>query len=197
MAFRTSTGKNQLVPTMRKNARTSMYAKFENFAALELAFGNGAFSLVVVLPDENADITSIVKQMDGDWWTQIIAGIEGPPYHFIVKMEIPRFKLEYERNLNDDLMVLGMKAPFNEKTADFSLISNKERLFISNIQQKTFAQMDEEGMKTASATVIEWAGMDNIEYTPVDFKVNRPFLYLIKEKSTSLVFFAGIMNSIH
>ena len=200
LAFQTSTGNTQMTPTMRQTLRTSLYTKLTNCSVLELAFGNGAFSLVVVLPDENSDIPAVLEQVDGNWWTQVISGLEGPPYLNEVKIEIPRFKLEYERTLNDDLQALGMKTPFIEWSADFSLINNRDSLFISLVKQKTFAEMNEKGLEAAAATAImldATCGVDEPVYTPVDFKVNRPFLYFIKEKSTSLVFFAGIMNSIH
>ena len=99
LAFQTSTGNTQMTPTMRQTLRTSLYTKLTNCSALELAFGNGAFSLVVVLPDENTDISAVVEQVDGAWRKQIISGLEGPPYYHEVKIEIPRFKLEYERTL--------------------------------------------------------------------------------------------------
>ena len=56
--------------------------------------------------------------------------------------------------------------------------------------------MDEEGMEAAAVTAIDMITSSGIKFTPVDFKVNRPFLYFIKEKSTGLVFFAGVMNKI-
>ena len=193
-AFRTSNGSEQMVPMMRKSSRISHYAKLENCAALELPFGNSAFSLVVVLPDEDTDISAVVDQMDGDWWAQVIMGLESPPYNLEVRMEIPRFKLAYERTLNNDLMAMGMQTPF-AKAADFSLISQVP-LFVSQVLQKTFVQMNEDGMEAAAVTIIQMAGDSGIQFIPVDFKVNRPFLYFLKEKSTGLVFFVGVMNQI-
>ena len=199
--FRTSTGSEQVVPMMRKTSGLA-YSKLENCAAVELPFGNRAFSLVVVLPDEDTAITTVLEQMNGDWWKQLTdfdkffyeGYLEG--IHYQVKLEIPRFKLAYDRTLNDDLKALGMRIPFAMGAADFSLITQKEDLAISLVKQKTFAQMDEEGMEAAAVTLIGMVGSANIEFTMVDFKVNRPFLYFIKEKSSGLVFFAGIMNKI-
>ena len=200
--FRTSSGTIQSVPTMRKISTPMAYTKLTNCAAVELPFGNGAFSLVVVLPDEKTNISTVVAQMNDEWWSKVVTGLTTPPYNaakgkyitYEVTLEIPRFKIEYDRTLNGDLMALGMKAPFGN--ANFSLISNVEALYISQVRQKTFAQMDEEGMEAAAVTIIEMLGASSNEYTSVDFKVNRPFLYFIKEKSTGLVFFAGVMNKI-
>jgi serpin B len=58
--------------------------------------------------------------------------------------------------------------------------------------------MNEDGMEAASVTVITnfTDGPSSIKIIPVDFKVNRPFLFFIKEKSTGLIFFSGVMNRI-
>lgn len=133
--------------------------------------------------------------MDGEWWKQVETGLRFPEKFLEVKMSIPRFKLSYERTLNNDLMSLGMKTPF-EESADFSLMSSQKPLFISQASQKTFAELDEEGMRVAAATLLEVVSSDLHEYTKVDFNVNRPFLYFIKEKSTGIVFLTGIMNQI-
>jgi serpin B len=203
--FLTSAGTEQSVPTMRKPSNPMPYTKLENCAAVELTFGNRAFSLVVVLPDENTDISSVVEQMNIDWWAQVVTGLMIPPYDaesgsfvpYEVTLEIPRFKVEYEKTLNTDLMDMGMQTPFISGMADFSLINNVEKLWVGIVKQKTFAQMDEEGMEAAAVTMIGMFGSSYRKYTPVDFKVNRPFLYFIKEKSTGLVFFAGVMNKIN
>jgi len=199
--FHTSTGTEQMVPTMRKGL--SRYSKTGNCAAVELPFGNGAFSLVVVLPDEDTPLSEVIVNMDGGWWeaitdfNKLAAEMHIQKRQLAVLLDIPRFKLEYRRNLNDDLMALGMQTPFDPEAADFSLIS-KEALHVSKVEQKTFAQMDEEGIEAAAATLIEMpvTSVEPIETVCVDFKVDRPFLFFIKEKSTNLVFFAGVINKI-
>ena len=202
--FRASNGVEQKVPTMMKKEIKAGYTKFENCSALELPFGNGAFSLVVVLPDEETTLSTVIEQMDEAWWNKVVdfngfayeAFLQGHTY--LVNLEIPRFKIDYVRTLNTDLMSMGMKTPFDSKAADFSLISNLP-LWVGLVKQKTFAQMDEEGMEAAAVTVIGMmgaSGPSKLEVVQVDFKVNRPFLYFIKEQSTGLVFFAGVMNEI-
>jgi len=192
--FHASSGLDQNVPTMRKTSISLPYAKINNYSVVELSFGNGAFSLVVVLPDEDTNISNVITQISGDWWEQITKNLGKHP--FKVNLSIPRFKLEYERTINNDLKALGIKAPFNLESADFSLASH-ERLFVSLLKQKNIALLDENGMESAAVTIICMdSSPSTIEYTPVDFKVNRPFLYFIKEKSTGLVFFSGVINKI-
>ena len=194
--FKTSSGENQKVPTMRKTF-INRYIKLAQCAVLELPFGNEAFSMVFVLPDENSDVSAVISTMDSGWWAQIVNPSSSRYYE--VKQEIPKFKLEYERSLVKDLKALGMNLPFDKDAADFSLISNQESLFVSDVKQKTFVQMDEEAMTAAAATLIFLDVSAGVEYTypRVDFKVNRPFLYFIKEESTGLIFFTGIIHKIN
>jgi len=156
--FRTSAGEEQTVPTMMQNG-ISRYTKVGNSSAVELPFGNEAFSLVVVLPGEDTPISTVVEQIDNDWWEKI-TDFDKTAYEmaaqkraYSVHLEIPRFKLEYERSLVGDLKVLGMQLPFDLEAADFSLIS-KDELFVSEVKQKAFAQMDENEMEAAAVTII-------------------------------------------
>ncbi|MDR2910818.1 MAG: serpin family protein [Bacteroidales bacterium] len=191
-AFHASDGSEQMVPTMRQTA-IQPYVKLENSAVTELNFGNRAFSLVVVLPDEGTSISTLVEQMDAGWWAKLTHELAMSGWE--VDITIPRFKMEYDRMLADDLQALGMKEMFNKVAANFSGISPAP-LFVSTVRQKTFARMDEEGMEAAAVTVIGMVGSAGIKFEHVDFKVNRPFMYFIKEQSTGLVSFTGVMNRI-
>jgi serpin B len=198
--FRTSAGAEQTVPTMMQDG-ISRYTKVGNSSAVELPFGNEAFSLVVVLPGEDTPISTVVEQIDNDWWERITdfnktAGeMAAQKRAYCVHLELPRFKLEYERSLAGDLKALGMQTPFDLEAADFSLIS-KDELFVSEVKQKAFAQMDENGVEAAAVTFNVLLTSPGYELVPVDFKANRPFLFFIKEKSTNLVLFTGVMNKI-
>jgi serpin B len=64
-------------------------------------------------------------------------------------------------------------------------------LMVSEIRQKTFVEVNEEGAEAAAVTVIEISTTGN---TTRLFIANRPFLYLIKEKSTGTILFIGRMD---
>jgi len=70
VVFHTSAGMEQTVPTMMQNDISS-YTRVGNSSAVELPFGNEAFSLVVVLPGEDTPISTVVEQIDNDWWKEI------------------------------------------------------------------------------------------------------------------------------
>lgn len=65
---------------------------------------------------------------------------------------IPKFKLEADVKLKDVLIQMGMSHLFNEELADFSGISGKKDLYVSNIFHKSFIDVNEEGSEAAAAT---------------------------------------------
>jgi len=97
-------------------------------------------------------------------------------------------------SLNDPVINAGMRLIFNPLLANFAHISDID-LVVSYIKQKTFVEVNEEGTEAAAVTVI---GMETTAFPspsiPVQFFANRPFLYLIKEKSTGAILFIGRMD---
>jgi len=90
---------------------------------------------------------------------------------------------------------MGMEKAFDEHKADFSRMSTKE-LYIGLVKQNTFVEVNETGTEAAAVTVV---GMyeNSMGHEPqiINFHVNRPFIYLIKEKSTGTILFMGKMES--
>ena len=89
---------------------------------------------------------------------------------------------------------MGMKDAFT-KNADFSGISEKERLFINSANQKTFISMNEDGTKAGAVTgmmmLSKGCGPD-IQFT---FRANKPFIFLIRDIKTGLIFFMGKLTN--
>jgi serpin B len=76
--------------------------------------------------------------------------------------------------------------------ADLSGIGSPSNLTISSVKHKTFVEVNEEGTEAAAVTSVT-VGVTSVgpgEGMP-EFKVNRPFLFLIKEKDTGAILFTG------
>ena len=102
-------------------------------------------------------------------------------------MILPRFKLEYEAELNDTLKAMGMEIAFG-KDADFSGIGRD--LFISKVQHKAVVEVNEEGTKAAAATSVK-VGVKSV---PPTFRVDRPFFFAIYDNTTKTILFMGIVR---
>ena len=109
-------------------------------------------------------------------------------------LTLPRFRMEYSRRLNDDLIALGMGVAFDDSQADFYRIANvsPERLYLSRVEQKTFVEVNEEGTEAAAATAV---GV-SVTSAPVvvEMRVDRPFVFAIHERLSGAVLFLGLMN---
>jgi serpin B len=186
-------GSTPALPAMHA-VMTTGAVRTEQFDMLELPFGNQAFSMVILLPREEVSLDEVMESLDANVW-QYLADL--PKTSFVVNLQLPRFKVEYQRTLNGDLKALGLPSLFSHP--DFSLINPDGGLSVSSVVQKTFARVDETGMEGAAATVIAMQGAD-LETTPpppLDFHVNRPFFFFIKELSTGVPFFAGVIENLH
>jgi serpin B len=167
------------------------YHHGETFDLLELPYGNQSFGMILLLPHEDVSLASIVEEMDAETWNTQVSMM----YPALVSIKLPRFKIEYEKTLNKDLMGLGMVSMFG--AADLTRIHPTAPLVVSEVRQKTYAELNEEGTEAAAVTLIAVSlSMDSKPPAPSPFYVDRPFLYLIREKSTGVIFFTGRMNRV-
>jgi len=91
-------------------------------------------------------------------------------------------------SLTNAFKSLGMTAPFSN--ADFSGISDKYNLVISDIIHKAFIKVDEKGTEAAAATAII-LGRDTTASSYPIFVADRPFIYLIRDTQTKAILFMG------
>lgn len=157
----------------------------------ELPYGNEAFSMVVLLPDDGQDMNNLMSQLTPDNWEKWISRLSS----CTVDIKLPKFRLGYSRELIEDLKMMGMKVPFEEGSANFSKMSDAE-LYIGLVKQDTFVEVNEEGTEAAAVTVVGGFETSVGPTQPIYFHVNRPFIYVIKEKSTGAILFMGKMGSL-
>ena len=81
---------------------------------------------------------------------------------------------------------LGMPTAFGWG-ADFSSFGNRN-VFIGDMFQKAVIELDEEG--TVAAAITELYAVSSIPGQAV-FHADRPFFYVISERSTGIIFFMG------
>jgi serpin B len=154
---------------------------------VELPYGQGNYSMVVMLPDEGVSLEEVAGDLNPENWAQWMEYLSNGTTE--VELSLPRFKYEFKRELNDDLKNLGMGVAFEPFSADFSNISD-QGLFISFVLHQTFIETNEEGTEAAAATVVG-ISLTSMPPQPQVINVNRPFLYFIREASTGTIVFMG------
>ncbi|MDR3194146.1 MAG: serpin family protein [Tannerella sp.] len=165
------------------------YRQEAAFELVELPYGNEAFGMVLLLPGKDVSLASIIENLDAAAWKKYVSGM----YLQSLELRLPRFKIEYTRELKEDLKTLGMTSIFGD--ADFSLIAD-ENLTVDRVLQKTFIEVNEEGTEAAGVTGIIMDIVPNMKNATPVLEFNRPFIYFIKEKSTGAVFFAGMIRNL-
>lgn len=162
----------------------------EGFSAVELPYGDSAFSMLVLLPAWNSNLNELVAYLDEDRWESLLA----TPMVQNVQIELPKFKYGYKLLLNDPLIKLGLGVAFGGG-ADFSRITPGGGIHISRVIHQTFIDVQEEGTEAAAATIVEMRETSSPGGGVNIFKADRPFLYAIKENSTSAILFMGTVES--
>ncbi|MBN1414313.1 MAG: serpin family protein [Bacteroidales bacterium] len=191
MPFYLKDGSVIQVPTMQQQD-TFRYFHNDLLSAVELPYGDGNFSMAILLPENNKttdDVVSALSIENWDAWMKEFSARD-------VVMHLPRLKYEYNRLLNQDLIDMGMGIAFTWD-ADFSGIDTTRGLCISRVIHKTFVEVNEEGTEAAAVTVVEIieTSIPGGNPGPVYFFVDRPFLFVIKEKDTGAILFIGRVNN--
>ena len=87
-----------------------------------------------------------------------------------------------------------MKLPFNPELADLSGMADVAGLCITSVIHKTFVQVDEEGTEAAAVTSV---GVVATGESPLYlYRVDKPFLFVIREKSTGVILFIGEIGEV-
>jgi len=160
------------------------YTKNQDFTAVELPYGDSAFSMIVMLPSADNTVDNLIQKMDVTRWESWFE----PTSMEQVQVELPKFTYEFKDLLNQPLINLGLEVAFSG-AADFSRILPGGGLYISRVIHQTFIDVQEEGTEAAAATIVELRET-SAPATPV-FKADRPFLYVIRENSTAAIIFMG------
>jgi len=158
-------------------------ARASNYQAVDLPYGNSAFTMTIVLPNPGVDINAFAESLTGDAWK----ALEGSFTEQKSDLYLPRFQLTWKRELNPDLTALGMGIAFSDN-ADFTGMSSLGRnLTITRVLQKTFVDVNEEGTEAAAATSVG-IGVTSL---PPSIRVDRPFVLVIRERFSGTILFMG------
>jgi serine protease inhibitor len=177
---------------MMSQHRKFWYEETGDFQAVELPYAGDHLQMVLFLPAANSSPRKLLEQFNGKSWNyDILQGVserEGT-------LTFPKFKLDYDVDLNAPLQDLGMKLAFIPDVADFSGIAD-DGLFVSEVKQKSFVDVNEEGTEAAAVTTVMVGSAAIIANRPPPFQmiVDRPFFFVIVDNATDTILFMGIVN---
>jgi serpin B len=189
--FAVSSSRKVRAATMHQLASFN-FAESNGTRVLELSYKGGDMSMLLALPSQADGIDKLEQSLTpetlAEWEKKMKPGR--------VSVALPKFEINpvASTRLGETLEKLGMKAAFDRKRADFTAIANpvnkEDRLSISQVLHKAFVKVDEKGTEAAAATAVSADG--GAAPTPgIELKLDRPFVYLIRDNKSGLVLFVG------
>ena len=172
-------GTNEIKVDTMKQIEYFPYYEDKKAKAIELRFKEDFMSAIIILPSEGTDINKFIDSLSisNEEYTKIIKGLKTAK----VNIQLPKFELDFNENLNEILKDLGMYDAFSAFDADFTGLRKLSGLFINRVIHKSYLKVFEDGCEAAAVTVVEVdeEALPEIEKIR-DMKVNRPFLFLLK-----------------
>ena len=175
---------------MMTQERSYPFCSNDTYSAIEMPYDQGNFVMTVLLPNTGKTTANVMAAFTADNWTALNNGLHSSS----VQLSLPRFSTTYDTSLVGLLSSMGMADAFNSTIADFSGINGTGGLYISEVRHKTMIKVDEVGTVAAAVTSIGVTTTAIMQ--PIVFNVNKPFVFVISEKSTGAILFTGrIMDS--
>ncbi|MBQ9140405.1 MAG: serpin family protein [Lachnospiraceae bacterium] len=180
-----------------------MYSDEWGYLEDELATGfvkyyrMGEYAFVALLPKEDVSVAEYVSSLTGVHVQELLAEVSPEK----VLTAIPKFEMEYNTELKQVLMNMGMSDAFNMHTADFSgLGQNTEgrNIYINQVLHKTYISVGEQGTRAGAATAVALndGSSGGPAEPPKKVYLNRPFVYMLIDTKNNLPFFIGTLMDV-
>ena len=180
------------VPMMRQTERLG-YVKGDGYQLLDLPYDGLEISMTILLPDAGT-FRGFEQAMDAALFSRTLESIERD----YIELTMPKFEFESEFSLSDPLKAMGMPNAFDRSASEFSgmdgrscLAGDLPCLVISNVVHKAFVLVDEEGTEAAAATGVITEKVVSGRPDPIRIMVDRPFIFLIRDRATDAILFVG------
>jgi serpin B len=184
--FHLPDGGTKKVPTMHQ---AGSYDYYENgdFQAVSLPYGDGRLSMYIFLPREGESLESFIGGLDRESWEDWMAAFEVREG----AIGLPRFEMDYEKDLTPALSSMGMGSAFLPGDA-FPDMASIHPLWINHVFQGSHIDVNEEGTEATAITMIGiTSGIDIEAEQPFLMEMDRPFFFAIGDNRTGTLLFMG------
>lgn len=155
-----------------------------------LPYKGGKYGFLALMPKEGVGINDYISKLTKDSLESKIKDME----ESFVYLSLPIFEIEFGKSLVEDIKELGIEKAFDGNRAElYGMGSSSGNLYISDVAQKTYLKVDEEGTEAASVVKVEVSEESAPIGENIDF--NRPFVYAIMDLENSLPIFIGVLNN--
>ncbi len=161
------------------------YMQGNGYQAVELAYAGDSAAMDIIVPDAGR-FAEFESAFSVDAFNAMIQQMQPAG----VPLGLPKFTFTKDFSLSDALTGMGMPDAFHPDLADFSGMTGKKDLFISNVIHKAFVAVDEKGTEAAAATavIMEATAARKLD---VNLTIDRPFIFIIRDTATGQILFMG------
>ena len=183
--FHAADGTLQTVTMLRSDE--SRMINGDNWIGFKKAY-DGCYDFCAILPDEGISPAELLGSLDTNALLQQTSYAQ-------IDAKIPVFSYDDDNQLNDALNSMGIHEAFTND-ADFSGMTGYKSLLIGKVLQKTHIELDADGTRAGAASSV---GMKTKSMAPTEqlkIVLDRPFIYLIADRTTGIPVFTGIVQSV-
>ena len=156
---------------------------------VELPYKGNTMVMQILLPNDKFGLGAVEENLNG---FDVQKAFEKEKYKTKVNLKLPKFMLEQTINLKKVFKKMGMEKMFSG-FADFSGIDGTRLLYVSDVVQKAFIEVNEEGSEAAAATAVVMMKRTMPHYE--QFAANHPFIFYLRDKTTGMLLFQGRVNN--
>lgn len=178
-------GSQASVRMMHDERSGLLYVQGDGYQAIELAYVGETAAMDILLPDEG-NFEGFESGLGPARMQEILAAMQ-PRF---VMLGLPKFTFSSDFNLSDTLASMGMPDAFDGDRADFSGMTSRRDLYISNVVHKAFVAVDEKGTEAAAATAVIM-GVTSAPMPEVTLTIDRPFIFFIRDTVSGQILFMG------
>ena len=178
--------KNSKVQMMSRSARMN-YAEYYGCQMVELPYAGGRYSMIVILPPAGMDADAMMQYIGESIYDMAMGMFQSRQ----VRFKMPKARIETSLILNQALKNMGVRSAFTP-AADFKGIAAMGPLVLDQVKQKCYIDISEKGTEAAAVTSAQIRLTSaRPEAEPVEMTVDRPYLFIITDKTNDNILFAG------
>lgn len=185
--FTDRSGKQSQIDFMNKISYMR-YAKTNGVSVVELPYKTQKTS-VADSEYQGVDVSMFLLMSDGTGFNPESVLTEAELSTKYVNLFVPKFKIEYASGISEMLKKLGIEKAFTAN-ADFRKMYDNGNTYIEDAIHKTYITVDEQGTEAAAVTGIVNRAT-SIPAEPIIVKYNKPFTFVIMDKTNHEILFMG------
>ncbi len=190
-SFTLASGERVEVPMMNASELEAPVAQTASYDAVALKT-DGPVTVWVIVPKGSETAESLLKGLDA----RQLEALYGKATTGSGSLELPRFTTKYTADqLKENLAAMGMPRAFSPDRAEFPGIADvaPERIFIQKAMQKTYLDLNEEGVEAAAASGLI-VGVTSMPVSQFQIRADHPFLLVLTENATRAPLFMGLIR---